>query len=37
MDLNIYNSASSDDFSRVILKFIRPEPNQEFNVESTKG
>ena len=24
-------------FKRVILKFIRPEPNQVFNVESSEG
>ena len=33
IDVNIGNSASCNVFSRVILKFIRPEPNQVLNVD----
>ena len=37
IDVNIRNSTSCNVFKRVILKFIRPEPNQVFNVESYEG
>ena len=37
IDVNIRNSTSCNVFKRVILKFIRPEPNQVFNVESSEG
>ena len=33
----IRNSASCNDFKRVILKFTRPEPNQVFNVDNSEG
>ena len=36
IDVNIRNSTSCNVFKRVILKFIRPEPNQVFNVESSE-
>ena len=36
-DVNIGNSASYNVFKRVILKFIRPEPNEVFNVDSSEG
>ena len=35
--LDIGNSASCNVFKRVILKFIRPEPNRVFNVDSSEG
>ena len=35
--VNIRNSASCNVFKRVILKFIRPEPSQVFNVDSSEG
>ena len=34
--VNICHSASYNVFNKVILKIIRPEPNQVFNVDSTK-
>ena len=37
IDVNMRNFASSDVFKRVILTFMRPEPNQVFNVESSEG
>ena len=37
IDVNIRNSASCNAFKTVILKFIRPEPSQVFNVESSEG
>ena len=37
IDVNIRNSASCNVFEKVILKFIRPETNQVFNVDSSKG
>ena len=37
IDLNICNSASCNVFKRVILKFIRPEPNQVFHVDNSDG
>ena len=37
IDVNIRNSASCNVFKRVILKFIRPEPNQVFNFDSSEG
>ena len=37
IDVNIRNSTSCNVFKRVILKFIRLEPNQVFNVESSEG
>ena len=37
IDVNIRNSATCDAFTRVILKFIRPKPNQVFNADSSKG
>ena len=37
IDFNISNSASCDVFKGVILKFIRPELNQVFKVESSEG
>ena len=33
IDVNIRNPTSCNVFKRVILEFIRPEPNQVFNVE----
>ena len=33
IDVNIRNSASSNVFEKVILKFIRPENNQVFNID----
>ena len=33
IDVNIRNPTSFNVFKRVILEFIRPEPNQVFNVE----
>ena len=35
--VNIRNSASCNIFEKVILKFIRPETNQVFNVDSSEG
>ena len=32
----IENLASSNVFEKVILKFIRPEPNHSFNVDSSE-
>ena len=37
IDFNISNSASCNVFKGVIIKFIRPELNQVFNVESSEG
>ena len=37
IDVNIRNSVSCNVFNKVILKFIRPEPNQVFNVDSSEG
>ena len=37
INVNICNSASCNVFSKVILNIVRPEPNQVFNVESSKG
>ena len=37
IDVNIHNSTSCNVFKRVILKFIRREPNQVFNVDSSEG
>ena len=37
IDFNIRNSTSCNVFTRVFLKFIRSEPNQVFNVESSDG
>ena len=37
IDVNICNSTFSNVFKRFILKFIRPEPNQVSNVESSEG
>ena len=37
IDVNIRNSASCDVFEKVILKFIRSETNQVFNVDSSEG
>ena len=37
IDVNIHNSTSCNVFKKVILKFIRPEPNQVFNVDSSEG
>ena len=34
--VNIHNSISCNVFKTVILKFIRPKPNQVFNVESSE-
>ena len=36
--INVYicNSASCNVFNKVILKIIRPEPNQVFNVDSSE-
>ena len=36
LDVNIRNSASCNVFKRVILKLIRPEPDQVFNVDSSE-
>ena len=35
-DVNISNSTSYNVFKRVTVKFIRPEPNQVFNVENSE-
>ena len=37
VDVNIRNSASCNVFKRAILKFIRPEPNQVLNIDSSEG
>ena len=37
IDIKIRNSASWNIFKRAILKFIRPEPNQVFNVDISEG
>ena len=37
IDDNICNAASCNVFQRVTLKFIRPKPNQVFNVDSSEG
>ena len=37
IDVNIRNSASCNVFKKVILKFIRPEPNQVFNIDNSEG
>ena len=37
IDVNIRKSVTCDAFTRVILKFIRPKPNQVFNADSSKG
>ena len=37
IDVNIPNSTFCNVFKRVILKFIRSEPDQVFNVDSTEG
>ena len=37
IDVNIRNSTPCNVFKRVILKFIRPEPNQVFNVDGSEG
>ena len=34
---SIRNSASCNVFRRVILKFIKPEPNQVFDADSSEG
>ena len=36
IDVNIHNSASCNVFKKVILKFIRPEPSQVFNADSSE-
>ena len=36
VDVNTHNSAASHVFKKVILKFIRPETYQDFNVNSSK-
>ena len=36
-DVNIRNLVYCNVFKRVILKFIRPEPNQVINVDSSDG
>ena len=36
IDVNIRNSASCNAFEKVILKFVRPETNQVFNVDSSE-
>ena len=36
-DVNIRNSAYCNVFKRVILKFIRPEPNQVFDLDNSEG
>ena len=36
-DVNIRNSASCNVFKRVTIKFIRTEPSQVFNVDSSEG
>ena len=37
IDVNIRNSALCNVFKKIILKFIRHEPNQMFNVVSSDG
>ena len=37
IDAYIRNSSSCNAFKRVILKFIKPEPNQVFHVDSSEG
>ena len=37
LDVEWSNSASCNIFKKVILKFITPEPNKDFNVDSSKG
>ena len=37
VDANIRISASCNVFVRFILQFIRPEPNEVFNVENSGG
>ena len=37
IDVHIRNSGSCNVFYRIILKFIRPELNQVFNVDSSEG
>ena len=37
IDVSIRNSASCNVFKKVILKLIRPEPGQVFNVDSSEG
>ena len=37
IDVDICNSTTCNAFKRVILKFIRPEPNKVFNAESSEG
>ena len=37
IDVNILYSPSCNVFKKVILKFIRPEPNQVFNVDISEG
>ena len=37
IDINIRNSALCNVFQKIILKFIRHEPNQVFNVVSSDG
>ena len=37
IDVNIRNSVSCNILMKIILKFIRPEPNRVFNVGSTEG
>ena len=36
-DVNIRNSAFCNVFMKVILKLIRPKPNQVFNIDSSEG
>ena len=37
IDVNIRNLDSCNDFKNVVLKFIRPEPNQVLNFVSSEG
>ena len=37
IDVNIGNSTSGNVFERVIPKFIRPKPNEVFNVDNSEG
>ena len=37
LDVNIRNSNSCSVFKNSILKFIRPEPNQVFDIHNTEG
>ena len=37
IDVNIRNSISCKVFKRLSLEFVRPEPNQVFNIHSSEG